>query len=124
MPRPKLHRIVCDCLDCTTEPNSVSEMSKAAREEPPPKCLVIYTDHSRPLSQEETAATPTSGYENLPHLDDLAKAGSCGLIFYRETPQGMVFKPSLSALNLDSKQTPFLTFQMGTYQTYPSSCIR
>ena len=107
MPRPKLHRAICDCLDCITEPTSVSDVSKAARQEPPPKCLVIYTNHAWPLSQDEIAATPASGYENVPHLDNLAKAGCCGLVFYRETPQGMVFRPSLSAqLRLKTKLPP------------------
>ena len=90
MPRPKLHRVVCDCLDCATAP-TVSAVCVAARQEPPPKCLLIYTDHECPLGENETAATSISGYKNVPHLDGLAKAGSCGLIFYREAPQG---KPS------------------------------
>lgn len=90
MPRPKLHRAICDCLDCTTIPTSVSAGSLAARQEPPPKCLVIYTDHDCPLGEDETAATPLFEYENVPHLDRLAKAGSCGVVSYREAPPGML----------------------------------
>lgn len=86
MPRPKLHRSICDCLDCTIVPTSLSAVSSAARQEPPPKCLVIYTDHDWPLGEDETAAKPLSEYENVPHLDLLAKAGSCGVILYREAP--------------------------------------
>ena len=96
MPRPKLHRAICDCLDCTVEPKVVSDLSLAARQEPPPKCLVIYTNPAWPLGQDETASTPKSALENGPHLESLAKAGSCGLIYYREAPQGIL--PGLKGL--------------------------
>lgn len=90
MPRPKLHRAVCDCLDCTVEPKVVSDVSLAARQEPPPKCLVIYTNPAWPHGHDETALTPRFALENVPHLESLAKAGSCGLIYYREAPQGIL----------------------------------
>lgn len=89
MPRPKLHRAICDCFDCATVPTSVSAVSVAARQEPPPKCLVILTDHEWPLGVKEAAATPLSGYENVRQLDRLAEAGSCGLVLYRDAPPGL-----------------------------------
>lgn len=115
MPRPKLHRVVCDCLDCTVEPKFASDVSMAARQESPPKCLVIHTNHARLLGQDETASTLDSALENVLHLESLAKAGSSGLVYYREAPQGSLpgLKgwPSTLAQN---GQHPFMAFQVET----------
>ena len=93
MPRVKLHRIACDCFDC--QPNrsgfgGASESAAAARQDPPPKCLVICTEPVLSSPKNGTFADSTSQYGQVPNLDALAERGCCGFVSYRDDLQGML----------------------------------
>ena len=90
MPRKRLHRERCECLDCrpvippsVTTPESVA----AARQDPPPKCLVIYTDSVQ--AEGENAVLCTTDDETLPYLHAVTKRGCCGLVSYRQGFSGV-----------------------------------
>ena len=92
MPRPKLHRAACDCLDCeqdVSKPALSAESSAAARQDPPPKCLLIHAEPAWPYDRDRTAEASTSGAAAAPYLDRLARQGCCGLVSYQESPQGV-----------------------------------
>ncbi len=92
MPRPKLHRVACDCLDCEqdmSKPALSAESSAAARQDPPPKCLLIHAEPAWPSDRDRTADASTSEAAATPYLHRLAQQGCCGLVSYQETPQGV-----------------------------------
>ena len=92
MPRPKLHRVACDCLDCEqdmSKPALSAESSAAARQDPPPKCLLIHAEPAWPYDRDRTADASTSEAAATPYLHRLAQQGCCGLVSYPDTPQGV-----------------------------------
>ncbi|KAL0028467.1 hypothetical protein WJX77_008505 [Trebouxia sp. C0004] len=91
MPRPKLHRVACDCLDCEqdmSKPALSAESSAAARQDPPPKCLLVHAEPAWPYERDTSANASTSGAAVTPYLHRLAQQGCCGLVSYQESPQG------------------------------------
>lgn len=80
MPRARLRREPCDCLDCR-EPASGATPATAsaavARQEPPPKSLVLCLAGA-PAPRGDDADGP-----ELPHLDAAVAAGWAGLLACR-----------------------------------------
>ena len=79
MPRPRPRPAPCDCLECR-EPAGASCVpglaDAAARQDPPPKLLLIFADG---FLQAESAR-PAS----LVHLDAHVREGSLGMLAMRE----------------------------------------
>lgn len=79
MPRARLRREPCDCLDCR-EPAGAAALpsgsAAVARQDPPPKSLVVCLTGAL-----QPAATPQEA--GLPHLDALVAAGWAGLLACR-----------------------------------------
>lgn len=76
MPRPRRRIVVCDCRDCLELPNSTGEA--AARQEPPPSCLLLAVSGLHLSIQGDRIAALDDLH--LPHLDALAREGSCGML--------------------------------------------
>ena len=106
MPRKRSLREPCDCLDCKDLlPVSTTLSSAIARQQPPPKCLVLYLAdcfHSRDSQPPATCSTA-----QLPHVDKIVDQGSSGLLAMREgQPLESSLcdrKPSLQTRLLDSR---------------------
>lgn len=101
MPRVKLHRIACDCFDCQPSAPAFADASEsvaAARQDPPPKCLVIYTDPIRTSPEAGTSAASTFQYGKVPSLDALAQRGCCGFVSYRDDLQGVLLLLKLAGI--------------------------
>ncbi|KAI7846349.1 hypothetical protein COHA_000186 [Chlorella ohadii] len=81
MPRAKLRREPCDCLDCR-EPAAGSQPATAsaaiARQQPPPKSLVVCLTGA--LTEPGASSL---GEADVPHLDALVAAGWAGLLACR-----------------------------------------
>lgn len=76
MPRPRLRREPCDCLDCREPAGGAAPASAAiARQEPPPKSLVLCLSRALVPGALQEAHTP--------HLDALVGAGWAGLLACR-----------------------------------------
>lgn len=102
MPRPKLHRVACDCFECEqnmSQPALSPESSAAARQDPPPKCLFIHAEPAWPSERDGTAEASTSGAVDTPYLHRLAQKGCCGLVSYRESAPGRLLMPCLKDLH-------------------------
>ena len=89
MPRPRPRPAPCDCLECR-EPASVSSApglaDAAARQDPPPKLLLVFADGFLQALRAESAS--------LVHLDAHAREGSLGMLALREGPLGRGGAPS------------------------------
>lgn len=83
MPRPRPRPAPCDCLECR-EPASASSApglaDAAARQDPPPKLLLIFADGFLQALQAESAG--------LVHLDAHVREGSLGMLALREGLHG------------------------------------
>lgn len=83
MPRPRPRPAPCDCLECR-EPTSASSApglaDAAARQDPPPKLLLIFADGFLQALQAESAS--------LVHLDAHVREGSLGKLALREGSLG------------------------------------
>lgn len=78
MPRPRLQREPCDCLDCKGDgpPPATAAAAAAARQDPPPKSLVLcLTGVLQPGTSLQEA--------ELPHLDAAVRDGWAGLLACR-----------------------------------------
>ena len=81
MPRAPVGREPCDCLDCVDRPYQppASVQTAIARQEPPPKALLIYL-HSA-VSAEQALQL---GSCDLPHVAALVRDGCSGLLAFRQ----------------------------------------
>ena len=80
MPRRRVQRDPCDCLDCREGFPAQSDVGTAiARQQPPPKCLVIYIQDAVDVSQlSETEPV------RVPGIDLVVDEGCSGLLALRE----------------------------------------
>lgn len=82
MPRRKLVRDPCDCLDCRESFHTDSAVGSAvSRQQPPPKCLIIVALPSSSSSLKATAQP--SKPSSWPHIDAATKSGCSGLLALR-----------------------------------------
>lgn len=105
MPRKRIISEPCDCLDCRDLlPVSPTICSAIARQQPPPKCLIIYLSDCYESSKTLNPATcPTA---QLPHMDKIVEQGCSGLLAVRE---GMLILGRQSAaLDAPSLELPLL----------------
>lgn len=94
MPRHRQRIVFCDCLDCTDRSNEqlpsgdqLAACEAAARQEPPPKCLVIlasgFVQPSAPPTAGGEPASNTLDDDTYPHLDGLVRDGHVGFLASR-----------------------------------------
>ncbi len=76
MPRARLVREPCECLDCREPPGAASGAAAIARQDPPPKSLILCLTEAllHPRAIEEA---------DVPHLDALVHSGWAGLLACR-----------------------------------------
>jgi hypothetical protein len=80
MPRVRTSRVFCDCLDCTdTNQAPVERSDRAALQDPPPRCLVVYASDVVWDAEGPDSTEPASA-RLFPHLDAVAKEGSSGML--------------------------------------------
>jgi hypothetical protein len=89
MPRPKLQRQPCDCMDCMDSSRNIFEVAcgshiPLARQEPPPKSLIVYL--SGALAQDPQERGTTLDTATRPHLDAVVRDGWTGLLMFRTGP--------------------------------------
>lgn len=93
MPQPRQRIVFCDCLDCVQQPPTTDIQSSqspaneaAARQEPPPKCLLfVLSGVLLPRADEQNAAAATVlDACNLPHLNRAAAQGNLCLLTLRQ----------------------------------------
>ena len=85
-PRPRPQREPCDCLDCSDRvPSSVGPQSAGgpARQDPPPKSLLIYLANAACTAAGGAAALAEA---RTPHLDAAVRAGYSGLLAFQPGP--------------------------------------
>ena len=83
MPRPRPRPAPCDCLECREPANASSApglADAAARQDPPPKLLLVFADGFLRALQAESGG--------LVHLDAHVQEGSLGMLALREGPLG------------------------------------
>lgn len=95
MPRPRKRVVTCDCWDCLGVIPRISDSQTpfnelgeaAARQEPPPTCLLLVLTGlslGSQCSNGEFTKSPLEGAE-YPHLDALAREGCSGLLAVRNS---------------------------------------
>lgn len=95
MPRARQRIVQCDCFDCVEDqggprPGTTSELSeRVARQEPPPKCLLILGSGFLQAAPNGAATAQTNlDAANIPHLDKAARDGCSGLLSVRQRDAG------------------------------------
>ncbi|KAK9823699.1 hypothetical protein WJX72_004744 [[Myrmecia] bisecta] len=104
MPRPKFKRVPCDCLDCREEglqpinvEAAVAASSASARQDPPPKCLIVFAD--RFLQADSSTGNTSLSSAECPHLHGVARDGSSGLLALRQSAPGSQSEATLNTLS-------------------------
>lgn len=85
--RPRPEPEPCDCLECREPAGAAPSQGAAdaaARQAPPPKCLVLFADGVLPALEAADRAAGQHGAPLLPHLDGLVREGSLGTLAVRE----------------------------------------
>ncbi len=90
MPRQRQRIVFCDCYDCVDRPQQPSLSSEqldaataVARQEPPPKALIIYATGMVSSSDGLTNLEACT----LPHCDMVVRDGNLGMLAVRKQPQ-------------------------------------
>ncbi|GIL51361.1 hypothetical protein Vafri_7361 [Volvox africanus] len=85
MPRKRLRIVFCDCFDCRDRPDvsltreQLDASALAARQEPPPKALLLFATGLVVSADGETNLDACT----LPHLDLVVREGNIGLLAVR-----------------------------------------
>lgn len=92
MPRPRTRPLVepCDCLECREPLNSEAPQGAgdaAARQEPPPKSLIVFADGFLQTLQVATSDKRAPAPSIHPHLDSIVREGNLGVLASRDSPQ-------------------------------------
>jgi hypothetical protein len=95
MPRARQRVVVCDCFDCREQPASsdvtqhLSAANEAvARQEPPPKCLLLVMDGFL-LPDPQNGGDTTLDACALPHMDTCARDGQLTLLALRKAADNL-----------------------------------
>ena len=94
MPRPRPRPAPCDCLECrepATPSSAPVRADAAARQDPPPRLLLIFADGF--LQALEAAS---AGPASLAHLNAHVREGSLGMLAARESTAGRSGAPSVA----------------------------
>lgn len=98
MPRPRPVREPCDCLDCADAPGPPTTVALAiARQEPPPKSLIIVLHDA--IDTDDTAQAAS----DCPHVTALVRDGCTGLLAFAYSSGTGVLDAATNLLGLDSR---------------------
>lgn len=92
MPRKRKRIVFCECFDCRDRPDIVLSKEQldaataAARQEPPPKALLLYVTGTIVTVDGSTNLDSCT----LPHCNLLVREGNLGLLAVRDSSAGEV----------------------------------